>query len=83
MNEKSCRVLFFGPAREAAGREVMDVPVRPGLTISDLWKTLQADHSDLQSLRGVRLAKNHVYAADHDPVVASDEIAVIPPVSGG
>lgn len=48
--------------------------------ISDLRKALEERGVWVS---GARVAVNHSFASDYDTVEAQDEVAVIPPVSGG
>lgn len=76
-------VRFFGPARDSAGAESRDAIIDDGLSAGALLATLREQYPAIAALRGVRLAVNRKYAADSLPLRDGDEIAVIPPVSGG
>lgn len=78
------RVLLFGGARDACGGEGVEVPWRPGMALADILEDLMRAHAGLAPMRGhLRLARNGEFAALEDPVFGGDEVAVIPPVSGG
>ncbi len=78
------RVLFFGAAKDACGREGAEVPWCAGMRLGDVLGAVAAAYSGLGPLRGhIRLARNGEFASLDDPVSAGDEVAVIPPVSGG
>lgn len=78
------RVLFFGGARDACGAEGVDLAWRPGMALGDIWDDLARGHPGLAGLGGhVRLARNGEFASLGEAVLAGDEVAVIPPVSGG
>jgi molybdopterin synthase catalytic subunit len=77
-------VLFFGGAKDAFGREGVELPWRPGMALADIWDDLVLAHPGLAGLGGhVRLARNGEFASLGEAVSAGDEVAVIPPVSGG
>jgi molybdopterin converting factor subunit 1 len=77
------KVLFFAQLREAAGMESADLAA-DGLTDDGLWVLLVARWPGLAAHRAnVRLARNGVYAAAGEMFRAGDEVALIPPVSGG
>jgi molybdopterin converting factor subunit 1 len=78
------RVLYFGIVRERLGLTEEWVDVAQGARISDLAAALSAKHGDLaRGVEKIRMAVNLEYV-DFDHVVRdNDEIAVIPPVSGG
>lgn len=75
------RVLLFGIAKDIAG-----VPVITTTGVADvaaLKEWLYAQYPPLRELRSLMIAVNKVYANDEQPLLPGDEIAVIPPVSGG
>ena len=78
------RVQLFAAARQAAGRDVLEVELPPGATIAQLRSRLAAECPALSSLAGLVLfAVNAEYARDTDVIPAGAEVACIPPVSGG
>eukprot|EP00884_Botryococcus_braunii_P015854 jgi/Botrbrau1/2952/Bobra.0026s0023.1 len=80
------RVLFFARGRELAGVSESDVEVGPGATVHQLWLKLLEDYPDLSEIAGCTvLALNQTYVNKDDPVVLKDgdEVALIPPISGG
>jgi molybdopterin converting factor subunit 1 len=77
-------VRLFALARQLAGRAevVLDLPERA--TVADLRRALARDLPGLAPLvRNVLIAVGAEYAADDHTVSPGDDIAVIPPVSGG
>lgn len=80
----SVRLLYFGAAREAAGRdeEQLEVPA-PATAASVLAGVLNA-HPALRGFgRSLLVAVNEEYAGTEATVREGDEIAIFPPVSGG
>lgn len=80
----SIRVLFFGQLREAAGTGEMTWELPPGSTSSELHGAVMVVFPSLAALRGsIVLARNQEFL--HEPAVLAqgDEIAFLPPVSGG
>jgi len=78
------RVRLFAIQRELVGaREVeLDLPV--GSPIEDAWTALVALHPTLAPGRAyVRFARNADYADADTALADGDELAIIPPVSGG
>ncbi|HEV2005816.1 MAG TPA: molybdenum cofactor biosynthesis protein MoaE, partial [Candidatus Limnocylindrales bacterium] len=78
------RVRLFAMQRELAGtREVvLELPI--GATIEDAWRGLVAKHPLLAPGRSsVRFARNAAYAPATTLLEDGDEVAMIPPVSGG
>jgi molybdopterin converting factor subunit 1 len=83
---RSVAVLFFATARDAAGCESAEVSWDGGtaLTQDEFWALLEARFPRLAASRtGMRLARNLEYIEAGAPLFPGDEVAVIPPVSGG
>jgi molybdopterin synthase catalytic subunit len=78
------RVLLFGPVREAVGSKELAVRLPDGARLSDLRALLAAEHA-IFSAYGERLAAalNQASAAPESPLREGDEVAFLPPVSGG
>src|SRR2546428_4705004 len=78
------RTRLFARLREQAGTDAETVEVRPGSTVDDVYDALQKAHARLEANReSVRVAVNQEFA-DWDAIVSDgDEVAFIPPVSGG
>ena len=73
---------LFAAAREAAGTARDDVP---GATVGEVLAAARARYGDRFGavLDGSRVWCNGEPASPADPVTATDEVAVLPPVSGG
>ena len=77
-------VLLFARLREIAGRSALTCEVAPGATIADVWRSVAAEHPDLAPFgAAVSCARNEDFARMSSPVHDRDEIAFLPPVSGG
>ncbi|MBI2763220.1 MAG: molybdenum cofactor biosynthesis protein MoaE [Chloroflexi bacterium] len=78
------RVRLFAVQRELAGSREVAVVLPPGSTVADAWDALVEQHPVLAPGRAsVRYARNGVYAGADEPLEDGDEVAMIPPVSGG
>lgn len=78
------RVLFLGMLKEIAGRESESVDLADGATLGDLHSVLQQRMPQLLQFRhAIALAVNYEYSDSHTPLHNGDEVALIPPVSGG
>ncbi len=78
------KVLLFGAAADRAGTRQIEVPVERGVTLGELWSVLADQHSDLAPMRNtLAFAINGEYARPEDLVTPGDEVALLPPVSGG
>lgn len=76
------KIKTYGIAREMMGGSLVeiDADVR---SVGELRSLLVARYPDLADLRSLFIAVNLEYAADHAELNENDEIALIPPVSGG
>ncbi len=78
------RVLYLGMLKEVARRDKEVVQVPAGARLQDLFVQLQQQTPQLQEFRGaIALAINYEYAAGDAALQENDEVALIPPVSGG
>ncbi|HLB00158.1 MAG TPA: MoaD/ThiS family protein [Bacteroidota bacterium] len=78
------RVLVFGGVREIVGSDSVEVELAGGATSEDVLNALAAAHPALGRWRPfLRVAVNRQYAPEPTRLSPGDEIAVIPPVSGG
>jgi MoaE-MoaD fusion protein len=77
------RILFFAQLKDVVGHAQIELPT--GDVDSDgLWNKLIAAHPGLEPYRAsVRLARNSEYAGRDTVFTDADEVALIPPVSGG
>jgi molybdopterin synthase catalytic subunit len=74
---------LFARLREQAGTDCENLDAA-GATVRDLYETLRRRHPALEADTNlVRPARNQDFAAWEDTVQDGDEIAFIPPVSGG
>lgn len=77
------RILFFAHLREACGIGSAEIEADE-VTAVQLWDILLSRWPRLANHRnGVRLARNGSYAAEGETFRNTDEVALIPPVSGG
>jgi MoaE-MoaD fusion protein len=78
------RVRLFAIQRELAGTRELPLELPPGSTVEDAWAAVVARHPALAPGRpSVRFARNGEYADPSTVLADADEIAFIPPVSGG
>ncbi|KRG11314.1 molybdopterin converting factor subunit 1 [Lederbergia galactosidilytica] len=73
------KVLLFAHLKEIAGQSSLEIDAA-GQTVQSVRDTLVAS---LGNLDGVMIAVNEEFATDEIVIQAGDEIALIPPVSGG
>jgi len=78
------KVLLFHDLRKRTGREHIDIELPEAVNQDQLWELLSAQVPELAPFRGVaRIARNQTYAAEKELFHPNDEVALIPPVSGG
>lgn len=79
------RVLFFGAVRQAVKCDEASIICESSpVNAEALWKILLRQYPVLASLKAsTRMARNHEYLPADGLVSDGDEIALIPPVSGG
>jgi MoaE-MoaD fusion protein len=78
-------VRLFAIMRERAGRATIELDLPRGATVADALRALGA-HAQLEELierMPVRMAVNREYAEAGTELRPSDELALIPPLSGG
>jgi molybdopterin converting factor subunit 1 len=76
------RVRLFASYREAAGSARLEVPVAAGARVGDLLEQLAQRIPVLRAARGL-IAVNQTYVEPDVELHDGDEVAFIPPVSGG
>lgn len=78
------RVLFFGMLKDVAGVAETTADLPEGAQAGDVFEYFAARHPDLNKhSHSTVMALNQRYAARTDRVQDGDEIAFLPPVSGG
>jgi len=77
-------VRLFARLRDIAGASELARDVAPGATIGTVWRQLAADFPALaQYERSISSAVNADYARMDQVLREGDEVAFLPPVSGG
>lgn len=75
-------VRLFASYREAAGTRSLEAPLAEGATVSDLVTQLAERIPSLRTAPGM-VAINQAYVQIDAELHDGDEVAFIPPVSGG
>lgn len=79
------RVLFFGVLKEIFSTEDKVLELQEGTRVADLAAALFESRLDLRKdwAQSVAVAVNREYARAEDTLHDGDEVALLPPVSGG
>jgi len=78
------RVLFFAQLKDVTGCDAVELAAASPLNAPQLWAELLQRFPALAAHRPhVRLARNWEYAAPDAMFADGDEVALLPPVSGG
>jgi molybdopterin converting factor subunit 1 len=78
------RVLFFAQLKDATGCDSVELHLPSALNAEQLWAELLNKFPALANYKKiVRLARNTEYASPDSEFSDADEVALIPPVSGG
>lgn len=77
-------IRLFARLREIAGTGEMERDVPEGATLGAVWRLLAAEHPTLEPYTGsISGAVNADYAHMDAALADGDEVAFLPPVSGG
>ena len=76
-------VRLFASYREAAGVGHIELDLPGGATAKDAIAEIAKRHPLIAEGRSVVIAKNREYVTANEPLADGDELALIPPVSGG
>jgi molybdopterin synthase sulfur carrier subunit len=76
-------VLSFGIAKDIVGSRFLEWEIGGGTTVKDLRQMLLEQFPKLIELTSLSLAVNNEYAREDLSLNENDEVAIIPPVSGG
>ena len=84
MNSLKVKLLFFARCRDVTGVKEMDYEVDDQANLGELKRQLYVEHPELKSLeKSLSFAVNTEYVDDSIRLCCGDEVAFIPPVSGG
>jgi molybdopterin converting factor subunit 1 len=78
------KIRLFARLRDITGKAELEREVGAGATIGSVWRELVHDFPELAGYeRSISGAVNADYARMDQPVEDGDEVAFLPPVSGG
>jgi molybdopterin converting factor subunit 1 len=76
-------ILAFGIAKDIFGASTLNVELPGDASTGDLKARLEQGYPRLKQLASYMVAVNNEYAQDTLLLTERDEVAIIPPVSGG
>ncbi|WP_235297763.1 molybdopterin converting factor subunit 1 [Portibacter marinus] len=76
-------LLVFGIARDILGYAQHEMSIQSDMRIQDLKHKLSEEYPDFKKLAKFDIAVNQEYQEDSFVLSERDEVAIIPPVSGG
>ena len=79
-------IKFFATIKQKIGRELIEITIDQPMSIGSVIKTLESDIPEIgKTIADTRslVAVNHEFATTDTIVKDGDEIAFIPPMSGG
>jgi molybdopterin synthase sulfur carrier subunit len=79
-------ILLFGITKDIVGSSTLSMPAVKSVkmkTVGELKSYLAGAYPELSRLSSLAVAVNNNYATDDVVINSFDEIALIPPVSGG
>ena len=78
------RILFFAQTKDAAETSELEMKISGAIGVEEVWDKLIVQKPRLVAFRKTtRLARNGEYADAKTKFADTDEVALIPPVSGG
>lgn len=77
------KVMFFASIRERAGRGEMSITLTDGTTLRHLVEAVEREIPDLLGLEDMMMSINGRFARVDEVLREGDDVAFLPPVSGG
>lgn len=76
-------ILAFGITKDIVGGSSVEVELSEGLSVGEFKTVLGDRYPAMKELKSLLVAVNEEYGDDQLILTEKDEIALIPPVSGG
>ena len=83
VKKMTVHILLFGITKDLVGKQKLLIELPIATTVFYFKRLLREDYPELIELDSMAIAINSEYASDEVVIHANDEIAIIPPVSGG
>lgn len=76
-------VLFFALYRDLTGRDEEEYVLKSGSKVGDLINLVVEKHESMKGAKGMLIAINNAFVKFDTSLKDGDEVALLPPVSGG
>ena len=77
-------VLFFGQLKDAVGRSTDEIDLPAGSSVGTVFEHYASEYPRLREMAAsIAIARNHEFAGRAAALADGDEVALMPPVSGG
>lgn len=76
-------ILAFGITRDIVEGNTFRISLNEGTSVATLKELLYQNYPKMKQLRSLRVAVNNEYVDEEVVLSGKEEIALIPPVSGG
>jgi molybdopterin synthase sulfur carrier subunit len=76
-------IKCFGISKDIVGSSLLKIDPENITNVADLKEYLKKTYPEFNSFKSFMVAVNESYADDDLKIFTKDEIAIIPPVSGG
>ena len=77
------RILLFGVTKEIVGSSTLELDISSDGSVESMLSDLKGRYPAFKKLNSLMVAVNSEYADNNQMLKENDEIALIPPVSGG
>ncbi|MET3036849.1 MoaD/ThiS family protein [Chryseobacterium sp. NRRL B-14859] len=77
------KILAFGITKDIFGASEKEIEIKDAITVQRLKNRLEEEFPELKKLKSYFIAVDEEYAEEDQLVTDTNEIAIIPPVSGG
>ena len=76
-------VLFFALYKDLTGRDEEEYVLKSGSKVGDLINLVVEKHESMKGAKGMLIAINNAFVKFDTSLKDGDEVALLPPVSGG
>ena len=77
------RILLFGVTKEIVGSSTLELDISSDGSVESMLSDLKGRYPAFEKLNSLMVAVNSEYASGDLVIRENDEVALIPPVSGG